>query len=50
MMLKFRWDGTAVWKNVWNKMQTIMPWGGGGKGPQLTVGRISVKDGETQER
>ncbi|XP_062328063.1 hepatic triacylglycerol lipase isoform X1 [Osmerus eperlanus] len=50
MMLKFRWDGTALWKNVWSKMQTIMPWGGGGKGPQLTVGRISVKDGETQER
>ena len=50
MMLKFRWDGTAVWRNVGNKMQTIMPWGGGGKGPQLTVGRISVKDGETQER
>lgn len=50
MILKFRWEGTAMWKNVWNSMKTIMPWGGGRRGPQLTVGRISVKDGETQER
>ncbi|KAG9341140.1 hypothetical protein JZ751_019578 [Albula glossodonta] len=50
LMLKFRWEGSAVWSNIWNKMQTIIPWSKKGKGPELTVGKIRVKSGETQEK
>nr|ACT22637.1 hepatic lipase [Acipenser sinensis] len=50
MVLKFKWEGSAVWANIWNKVQTIMPWRKGGKGPELTVGRIRVKAGETQKK
>ncbi|XP_034757328.2 hepatic triacylglycerol lipase isoform X2 [Acipenser ruthenus] len=50
MVLKFKWEGSAVWANIWNKVQTIMPWRKGRKGPELTVGRIRVKAGETQKK
>lgn len=50
MLLKMHWEGLALWKNMWNRVQTIMPWGGRGRKPLLTVGKISVKAGETQER
>ncbi|XP_029001187.1 hepatic triacylglycerol lipase [Betta splendens] len=50
MLLKFQWEGSALWRNVWTRVQTIIPWGGRKGKPQLTVGRISVKAGETQER
>ncbi|XP_071386587.1 hepatic triacylglycerol lipase [Centroberyx affinis] len=50
MLLKFHWEGLALWKSMWNRMQTMIPWGGSGSKPLLTVGKISVKAGETQER
>lgn len=50
MLLKLHWEGPALWKNVWNRVQTIIPWGGQGRNPLLTVGKISVKAGETQDR
>ncbi|XP_029353650.1 hepatic triacylglycerol lipase [Echeneis naucrates] len=50
MMLKLRWEDPALWKNVWNKVQTIIPWGSRRRKPRLTVGKISVKTGETQAR
>ncbi|KAM4630823.1 hepatic triacylglycerol lipase isoform 1-T1 [Polymixia lowei] len=50
MMLKFYWEGLALWRNMWGRMRTIIPWGSRWTKPQLTVGRISVKAGETQER
>uniref|UniRef100_A0AAQ5ZRU4 Hepatic triacylglycerol lipase n=1 Tax=Amphiprion ocellaris TaxID=80972 RepID=A0AAQ5ZRU4_AMPOC len=50
MLVKLHWEGLALWKNVWNRVQTIIPWGGKETKPLLTVGRISVKAGETQER
>nr|ANU06304.1 hepatic lipase [Pampus argenteus] len=49
MLLKFHWEGLALWKNMWNRMQTIIPWGSPGNKPLLTVGKISVKAGETQK-
>lgn len=50
MMLKLHWEGLALWKNMWNRVQTIIPWGGRESKPQLTVGKITVKAGDTQER
>ncbi|MBN3314307.1 LIPC lipase, partial [Atractosteus spatula] len=50
MVLRFKWEGNAVWAHIWNKMKTIMPWRKGAKGPELTVGNIRVKAGETQQK
>ncbi|XP_037103274.1 hepatic triacylglycerol lipase isoform X2 [Syngnathus acus] len=50
MLLKVHWEGSALWKNMWNRVQTIMPWGGHDTKSLLTVGKISIKDGDTQER
>ncbi|XP_062278449.1 hepatic triacylglycerol lipase [Scomber scombrus] len=50
MMLKLHWEGLALWKNMWNRVQTIIPWGGQESKPLLTVGKITVKAGDTQER
>nr|XP_015808485.2 hepatic triacylglycerol lipase [Nothobranchius furzeri] len=50
MMLKLSWEGSDLWKNVWNRMQNIFSWAGEGTNPHLTVGKISVKAGETQQR
>ncbi|XP_069029908.1 hepatic triacylglycerol lipase [Embiotoca jacksoni] len=50
MMLKLHWEGPALWKNVWNRVQTIIPWGRQKRKPQLTVGKISIKAGDTQDR
>uniref|UniRef100_A0A8C7PHR8 Hepatic triacylglycerol lipase n=1 Tax=Oncorhynchus mykiss TaxID=8022 RepID=A0A8C7PHR8_ONCMY len=49
MMLKFRWEGSVV-NNMWSKMQTFNPWSSGGMRTKLTVGKICVKAGETQNR
>ncbi|XP_074474324.1 hepatic triacylglycerol lipase isoform X2 [Sebastes fasciatus] len=50
MLLRLHWEGPALWKNVWNRVHNIIPWGGQRRIPLLTVGRISIKAGETQER
>nr|ACH53600.1 hepatic lipase [Epinephelus coioides] len=50
MFLNLQWERSDVWKNVWYKMQSIFVWGSQQSNPQLTVGRISIKAGETQER
>nr|XP_046242481.1 hepatic triacylglycerol lipase isoform X2 [Scatophagus argus] len=50
MLLKLHWEGSALWKNVWNRVQTIIPWVGPERKPQLTVGKISIKAGDTQKR
>lgn len=50
MLLKLRWEGTALWKSVWKRVKTMIPWGGAERQPLLTLGKISIKAGETQER
>ncbi|KAF6722616.1 Hepatic triacylglycerol lipase [Oryzias melastigma] len=50
MLLKFYWESSAVWRNMWNQLQTIFTWGKQVEKPQLTLGKISVKAGETQHR
>jgi len=50
MLLKLHWEGSALWKNMWNRVQTMIPWGGREIKPLLNLGKISVKAGETQDR
>ncbi|KAK9542746.1 hypothetical protein VZT92_000582 [Zoarces viviparus] len=50
MFLKLHWEGSALWKNMWNRVQNVIAWGGRERKPLLTVGKISVKAGDTQER
>lgn len=49
MFLKLRWEGAALWKSMWKRVKTMIPWGGPER-QALTVGKISIKAGETQER
>uniref|UniRef100_A0A672Q2H5 Hepatic triacylglycerol lipase n=1 Tax=Sinocyclocheilus grahami TaxID=75366 RepID=A0A672Q2H5_SINGR len=40
MIMRFTWEGS----------QTMIPWAKSSRGPQLTVGKITVKAGETQRK
>ncbi|XP_062998414.1 hepatic triacylglycerol lipase [Elgaria multicarinata webbii] len=50
MMIKLKWEGIAIWENIWNTVQTIIPWTKGGRRPGLIVKTIRVKAGETQQK
>ncbi|KAG8505244.1 Hepatic triacylglycerol lipase, partial [Galemys pyrenaicus] len=50
IMIKFKWENSAVWANVWNTVQTIFPWGKGPIYSGLILKSIKVKAGETQQR
>ncbi|XP_050823945.1 hepatic triacylglycerol lipase [Gopherus flavomarginatus] len=50
MMIKFKWEGTAVWENIWDTVQTIIPWTKDNRRPGLIVKTIRVKAGETQQK
>ncbi|XP_049327112.1 hepatic triacylglycerol lipase [Astyanax mexicanus] len=50
MMLYISWEDVPLWANMWSRMKTIMPWRNKDSEPQLTVGRIRVKAGETQQK
>ncbi|KFW96451.1 Hepatic triacylglycerol lipase, partial [Phalacrocorax carbo] len=50
IMIKFKWEGTAVWENIWDTFQTIIPWTKGTRRPGLIVKTIRVKAGETQQK
>ncbi|XP_020481448.1 hepatic triacylglycerol lipase [Labrus bergylta] len=50
MMLKLHWEGSALWKTMWNRVQTFIPWGGEQHKPVMTVGHVRVKVGESQKR
>ncbi|XP_010212641.1 PREDICTED: hepatic triacylglycerol lipase [Tinamus guttatus] len=50
IMIKFKWEGTAVWENIWDTVQTIIPWTKGTRRPGLIVKTIRVKAGETQQK
>ncbi|XP_063049295.1 hepatic triacylglycerol lipase [Engraulis encrasicolus] len=50
MMLRFSWAGSPMWSSVWNRAYSLVPWGTEAKGPRLTVGKIRLKAGETQEK
>ncbi|XP_011948357.1 PREDICTED: hepatic triacylglycerol lipase isoform X5 [Cercocebus atys] len=50
IMIKFKWESSAVWANVWNTVQTIIPWSTGPRHPGLVLKMIRVKAGETQQR
>lgn len=49
-MIKFKWENSAVWANVWNTVQTIIPWGKGPLYSGLILRTIKFKSGETQKR
>lgn len=50
VMIKFKWENGSVWTNVWNTVQTIIPWSRGPLYSGLVVNTIKVKAGETQQR
>lgn len=50
LTIKFKWENSAVWANVWNTVQTIIPWGRGPLYSGLILKNIRVKAGETQQR
>lgn len=50
VMIKFKRENSAVWANVWNTVQTIIPWGSGPLYSGLVLKEIRVKAGETQKR
>lgn len=50
MLLKLSWEASDLWKSVWNRVQVMFPWAGQESKPLLTLGKISVKAGETQQR
>ncbi|EDL84172.1 lipase, hepatic, isoform CRA_b [Rattus norvegicus] len=50
IMLKFKWENSAVWANVWNTVQTIMLWDTEPHYAGLILKTIWVKAGETQQR
>uniref|UniRef100_A0A8D2LU28 Hepatic triacylglycerol lipase n=1 Tax=Varanus komodoensis TaxID=61221 RepID=A0A8D2LU28_VARKO len=50
LMIKLKWEGIAIWKNIWNTVQTIIPWTKGDRRPGLVVKTIRVKAGETQQK
>ncbi|XP_060240794.1 hepatic triacylglycerol lipase isoform X1 [Meriones unguiculatus] len=50
IVIKFKWENSAVWANVWNTVQTIMPWGMEPHYSGLMLKTIWVKAGETQQR
>ncbi|XP_071424584.1 hepatic triacylglycerol lipase [Pithys albifrons albifrons] len=50
IMIKFKWQGTPVWENIWDTVQTIIPWTKGTRRPGLIVKAIRVKAGETQQK
>uniref|UniRef100_A0A8C6FS27 Hepatic triacylglycerol lipase n=1 Tax=Moschus moschiferus TaxID=68415 RepID=A0A8C6FS27_MOSMO len=50
IMIKFKWENSVVWSNVWNTVQTIIPWGRESLHSGLALKSIRVKVGETQQR
>ncbi|XP_004629017.2 hepatic triacylglycerol lipase [Octodon degus] len=54
VLVKLKWERSAVWTSVWNTVQAIVPWGGhsrsSGLGLGLALQTIRVKAGETQQR
>ncbi|XP_036758909.1 hepatic triacylglycerol lipase isoform X1 [Manis pentadactyla] len=50
VMIKFKWENSAVWANVWNTVQNIILWSREPLYSGLVVKSISVKAGETQQR
>ncbi|XP_058397672.1 hepatic triacylglycerol lipase isoform X1 [Diceros bicornis minor] len=50
IMIKFKWENSAVWANLWNTVQIIIPWGREPHFSGLVPKSIRVKAGETQQR
>ncbi|XP_060767710.1 hepatic triacylglycerol lipase [Neoarius graeffei] len=50
MMMHVAWETEPLWTNMWSKVKAIMSLGRKEDAPQITIGRIRVKAGETQQR
>ncbi|XP_053129071.1 hepatic triacylglycerol lipase isoform X2 [Hemicordylus capensis] len=49
MMIKLKWEGIAIWENIWNTFQTIIK-RETKRQPGLVVKALRVKAGETQQK
>ncbi|XP_011361727.1 hepatic triacylglycerol lipase isoform X2 [Pteropus vampyrus] len=50
VMITLKQENSAVWTNVWNTVQTIIPWGREPLNSGLVLKNIRVKAGEIQQR
>nr|KAF6485205.1 lipase C, hepatic type [Rousettus aegyptiacus] len=50
VMITLKQENSAVWTNVWNTVQTIIPWGREPLNSGLVLKNIRVKAGEVQQR
>ncbi|KAM5291678.1 hepatic triacylglycerol lipase [Ctenodactylus gundi] len=50
VMIRLKWETGAVWTNVWNTVQTLVPWGRTPHTSGLTLRSIHALAGETQQR
>ncbi|XP_063052635.1 hepatic triacylglycerol lipase-like [Engraulis encrasicolus] len=48
--LRLRWGQQGVLADMWHKMRAIVPWGSVDEGPVLSVGKVRIKTGETQQK
>ncbi|XP_048471882.1 hepatic triacylglycerol lipase [Rhincodon typus] len=50
IMLKFKWETSVPWMNLWKTVQTYFPWKQNDLNSELVMRKVHVKAGETQHK